>query len=356
VSLFNPTYEKAGVTSSTEAQSALIKKLIPTQDFNNFKPLIKKGYFANVLDIGPIGLAFCTDGVGTKMLVAEMMDQYDTIGIDCVAMNVNDMICVGATPISMVDYVACNVADTRIFEELGTGLAIGAEQAGINICGGEVAQIREIINGFDLIGSAVGIVEKDKINTGKTIEPGDLIVGMGSSGVHANGLTLARKALLGETIEEQKQKISQYEESLKRTIGEELLEPTRIYVKPILEMLQSGIELKAMVQITSSGFGNLNRVEKDKIQFVIDDLPDIPPIFKLIQERGHIENDEMFQVFNMGIGFCVIAEHANDVSKIIEICRKHEIPAQRIGYVEEATDKLARIKQFNVDIKTNKGA
>ncbi|MFQ5444975.1 MAG: phosphoribosylformylglycinamidine cyclo-ligase, partial [Nitrospinales bacterium] len=218
------------------------------------------------------GIAFCTDGVGTKIIVAELMGKYDTIGIDCVAMNVNDLICVGARPVSMVDYIGCSHTNAKVFAELGKGLAEGARQAGISICGGEVSQVREIINGIDLIGAAIGQVRLDRINTGRNIKPGNLIIGLASSGVHSNGLTLARHALLSDKLENQKAGVNEYAPEIDQTLGMELLTPTRIYVREVMEMLDSGIDLKAMVHITGGGFCNLNRVESENIRFVLDDL------------------------------------------------------------------------------------
>ena len=253
-------------------------------------------------------------------MVAELLNRYDTIGIDCVAMNVNDVICVGARPISMVDYIACSHTNPEVFNQLGQGLAEGAKQSNISISGGEISQIKEIISGIDLIGACIGHVSLNKVNTGKDIKPGNLIVGLASSGVHSNGLTLARRVLLGETIEEQKSRINEHDQFLDQTLGEALLEPTKIYVKPVMEMLDSGIDLKAMVHITSGGFCNLNRVESDDIRFVIDTPQPVHKIFNLIQDRGGVSEAEMFEVFNMGTGFCLVVESTNEVEAITKIC------------------------------------
>lgn len=347
-------YAELGVRSQEEALAAFLKHIPKTTE--EFPSLVNGGYFANVLDLGNnVGVAFCTDGVGTKMLVAEMMGKYDTIGIDCVAMNVNDLICVGAKPVSMVDYIACSNLDIHVFEELGKGMGEGARLSGISISGGEIAQLREVINGVDLIGSCIGYVDIDRINTGKNVKPGNLILGLSATGVHANGLTLARKVLLGDSSKEQKENIHKFEDCLGRTIGEELLEPTQIYVKPIMEMLDVGIDLKAMVQITSESYGNLNRVHSEDIQFVIDPLPDPLPIFELIQEQGEISDEEMFKVFNMGIGFCVIVDHANDADQVHNICKKYDISCHGIGQVEPWTGKEVYIPSKDLHIKTQKG-
>ena len=331
-------YDQSGVSSqgAETALSGLLKHVLPTRRFSDCYPLAADiGYFANVIDLGNgEGIAFGTDGVGTKIMVAELLNRYDTIGIDCVAMNVNDVICVGARPISMVDYIACSHTNPEVFNQLGQGLAEGARQSNISISGGEISQIKEIISGIDLIGACIGHVSLNKVNTGKDIKPGNLIVGLASSGIHSNGLTLARRVLLGETIEEQKSRINEYDQFLDQTLGEALLEPTKIYVKPVMEMLDSGIDLKAMVHITSGGFCNLNRVESDDIRFVIDTLQPVHKIFNLIQDRGGVSEAEMFEVFNMGTGFCLVVESANEVEAITKICKTYNLPCQVIGQVE----------------------
>ncbi|MCH8156330.1 MAG: phosphoribosylformylglycinamidine cyclo-ligase [Nitrospinae bacterium] len=345
-------YEQSGVSSrgAEDALSGLLKHVLPTRKFSERYPLAADiGYFANVIDIGNgQGIAFGTDGVGTKIIVAEMMDRYDSIGIDCVAMNVNDLICVGARPVSMVDYIACSFTDVRIFSEIGKGLAEGARQGEISISGGEISQIKEIINGIDLIGACIGHVSLDKVNTGKTIQPGNLIVGLAASGVHSNGLTLARRVLLGETREEQKENVHKYEERLGRTLGEELLEPTRIYVKPVMEMLDAGMDLMAMVHITSGGYSNLNRVENDNIRFVIDPLPPVPEVFKLIQDLGEVSDAEMYEVFNMGTGFCIVVEGTKEVGAVAAICKKHDIQTHMIGCVEPCHGKEVTLPELNL--------
>ncbi len=347
-------YAELGVRPQEQALAALLKHI--PKSIPEYPSSVSGGYFANVLDLGNnIGVALCTDGVGTKMLVAEMMNKYDTIGIDCVAMNVNDLICVGARPVSMVDYIACSELDTEVFDALGKGLGEGARKAGISISGGEVAQLREVINGIDLIGSCIGHVKMDRLNTGQNVKPGNLILGLRSSGVHANGLTLARKILLGDTLKEQKKNINKYDDSLGCTIGEELLKPTQIYVKPILEMLDSGIDLKAMVQITSEGYGNLNRVQSEGIKFVIDPLPDPLPIFELIQSWGEISDAEMFKVFNMGIGFCVVVDSANDADVVHTICNKYDISCHGIGFVDSSSRKLVEIPEKKLILDKEKG-
>src|SRR5438552_8834652 len=177
------------------------------------------GYFANVVDIGGFGLALCTDGVGSKAIVAQMMGKYDTIGIDCVAMNVNDLLCVGARPVSMVDYIAIDRADAAVLDGIAIGLAEGARQSGVSISGGEISQLPDMVRGFDLVGTAVGTVPLDRILVGPDIEPGDRVIGIASNGIHSNGFTLARRALFergGSSVEE-------VVPELGGSLGEELL-------------------------------------------------------------------------------------------------------------------------------------
>ena len=221
--------------------------------------LLPIGYFANVIEIDGVGLALCTDGVGSKTIIADMMRKYDTIGIDCVAMNVNDMICVGAKPLSLVDYIAVEQADAAMLDAIGAGLCKGADMAQVSISGGETAQLKDIVNGFDLVGMAVGRVDLDKVISGKGVAAGDVVIGVKSSGIHSNGLTLARNAFFGEqTI---KYRVDHKFDELSATLGEELLRPTDIYVREAMEILERVKGVKALINITSDGLLNLVRVE-----------------------------------------------------------------------------------------------
>lgn len=345
-------YEKSGV-STQGAETALdaIKRHIPaTRGFNpDFPVALDLGYFANVIDIGGgQGLAFCTDGVGTKVIVAELVDRYDTLGIDCVAMNVNDLICLGAVPVSMVDYIACSHTDPRIFEELAVGLKEGARQGRVSISGGEISQVKEIVNGIDLIGSAVGLVQLDQVNTGQNVRPGQVVVGIASSGVHSNGLTLARRVLLGESLEEQKKNAAKVDSTLGKTVGDELLVPTYIYVQDMLALWKTGVEVRAMVNITGGGLSNLNRVSADGIQFVLDQLPEPLPVFKLIQERGKVSDAEMYEVFNMGVGFVVVVDDDAAARTVIDTCKTFDHPAQVIGRIEAGEGCSVSVPQKNL--------
>jgi phosphoribosylformylglycinamidine cyclo-ligase len=286
------------------------------------------GYFANVIDIGGgVGLAVCTDGVGSKSIVADMMKKYDTIGIDCVAMNVNDLICVGARPLSMVDYIAVGSADAEMLGALAVGLAEGARQAGISISGGEIAQLKDVVTGFDLVGMAVGLAPLNRIIIGRDLVPGDLIIGIDSSGIHSNGLSLARRAF----FERGKVAVDHVFPELGVPLGEELLRPTLIYVPEVVDIIATVPTVKGLVNITGDGLLNLSRVAAT-VGFEIDNLPPAPPIFRLIQQYGEVAEPVMFEVFNMGVGFCVLAA-APDCAQILAILERHGRPARVIGHV-----------------------
>jgi phosphoribosylformylglycinamidine cyclo-ligase len=235
-------------------------------------------------------------------------------------MNVNDVICVGAEPLAMLDYLAVDRADRAVAGQIGEGLARGAELAGIEIVGGELAQLGEIVNGLDLAGACFGLVALDSLVTGSAIEAGDPVIGLPSSGLHSNGYTLARAALADLDLGDQR---------LGRPLGELLLEPTEIYVKPVLELLGSPVEVRGLAHITSGGLGNLLRLETEA-GFEIDDPLPVPPIFELIQEQGAVEEEEMREVFNLGCGFCCLVA-ADDEAAALEMLRRHYPGAKRIG-------------------------
>jgi phosphoribosylformylglycinamidine cyclo-ligase len=286
------------------------------------------GYFANVIDIGGgIGLAICTDGVGSKSIIADMAKKYDTIGIDCVAMNVNDLICVGARPLSMVDYIAVAAADADMLGAIAIGLAEGARRAGISISGGEIAQLKDIVAGFDLVGMAVGLVPLDRVIVGHELIPGDMVIGIASDGIHSNGLSLARRAL----FERGKFGIGHVFPELGIPLGHELLRPTPIYVPEALAIIAQVPTVKALINITGDGLLNLPRVAA-AVGFEIDNLPSPPPIFRLIQRHGAVDDPEMYEVYNMGVGFCVLAAE-RDCNAILSILGRHGRSAGVIGRV-----------------------
>ena len=291
------------------------------------------GYFANVIDIGGVGLAICTDGVGSKSIIAQMMRRYDTIGIDCVAMNVNDVLCVGARPISMVDYIGIEESDAEMLGAIAIGLAAGAKEAGVSISGGEISPLKDVISGFDLVGTAVGLVPLDRIITGRDLMPGDVIIGLESKGIHSNGLTLARYVF----FKQGKLSVDHLFPELGMSLGEELLRPTLIYVPEILEIIDNLPAVKALINITGDGLLNLPRVDA-KVGFMIDDLPPAPPIFRLIQRYGEVRSAEMYQVYNMGIGFCVLVGE-KDRDATLSMLQRHGRRAQVIGRVIEDAAK-----------------
>jgi phosphoribosylformylglycinamidine cyclo-ligase len=302
------------------------------------------GYFANVIDVGNgMGIALSTDGVGTKILIAEMLEKYDTVGIDCTAMNVNDVLCVGAEPVALLDYIAVQVPHPDLLESLAKGLYRGAELARVTIPGGEIAQIKEMIQGkrdgygFDLVATCIGKVPLNKILVGADIVEGDIVVGLASSGIHSNGLTLARRIF----FEKSGWAPDHHVKELGRTIGEELLEPTRIYVREVMEMLNAGLRIKALAHITSTGFLNLNRAVAP-VGYVLDKLPEPLPIFRIIQREGAISDADMYFAYNMGIGFCIILP-PDDVDAAHTIARKHNVPSYTIGHTVKDPEKKVHI-------------
>ena len=335
-------YARSGVDTG-EADRALARLLLeitPTQAFG--PPMeIGVGHFAAVIQVGPLKLALTTDGVGTKILIAQMVGRYDTIGIDCVAMNVNDLICVGAKPVAMLDYIAVEQTDPEIFAELGRGLAEGARQAGVSIVGGETAQVPGMLqgvtpgSGLDLVGMALGVVPDAALIDGSAVQPGDALVGIASSGVHSNGLSLARSSLLP------KFKIDEYLEDLGCTLAEELLRPTQIYVPQVNAIGDAGIRPRAIAHVTGDGLLNLRRVEA-AVGFEIDALPEPPAIFGLIERAGEISRAEMRTVFNMGIGLAVVVPEA-DVEKTLAAVSSTGLRAWRLGHAIADPERRVRI-------------
>jgi phosphoribosylformylglycinamidine cyclo-ligase len=331
--LSDDAYAEAGVSQgeADAAVEALVGALGAASRAES-RQVLASGHYANVVRLDDrTGIALSTDGVGTKLLVAEQLGRWDTVGIDCVAMNVNDVVCVGAEPIAMVDYLAVDRADAEVARAIGTGLARGAEQAGIEIVGGELAQLGEIVRGLDLAGACFGTVALDALVTGAGIEPGDPVIGLPSSGLHSNGYTLARSVLADIPFDD---------ERLGRPLGDVLLEPTEIYVKPVVELLRSGTEVRGLAHITSGGLANLLRLEAD-VGYEIDQPLPVPPIFELIQELGEVSDEEMHQVFNMGCGFCVVVAAGGEDAALAAL-RSHYPGANRIGRAVDGPRRLRR--------------
>lgn len=332
------TYADAGVLVSGEAEAMAgllgwVRKTLALRPGLG-RPVLDLKHFANVLEIAPgLGLALCCDGVGTKILVAQELRKYDTIGIDCVAMNVNDLVCVGAEPVAFVNYLAVQELESRLLERLGRGLYRACREAGVVIPGGETAQLGEMIaghgegTGFDLVGMAVGVVPLDEVIRGDEVSPGDAILGLASSGIHSNGLTLARKALFARAGLRPDEKVAE----LGRTVGEELLEPTRLYVQQALALFKADIEVKALAHITGGGVLNMRRYDSP-FSLELDFLPPPPPVFRLIQEAAGIGDEELYTTFNMGVGFTVIVDAA-DLDKALRVLREYGDPCWQLGSV-----------------------
>jgi phosphoribosylformylglycinamidine cyclo-ligase len=327
-------YTRAGVSQrhADAAVGALVAQLSRIDPGRPSRVVPLPGHYASVIRIDDrTGVAFATDGVGTKMLVAERLGRYDTVGIDCIAMNVNDLVCVGAEPIALLDFILCSEANPEICEQIGVGLRRGAELAGVEIPGGEIAQVGDIVSGFELSASAIGLVELDDIVTGERIEPGDALIGLPSSGLHSNGYTLARRVLDDLPLDDPR---------LGRPLGEVLLEPTAIYVRGALELLRSDADVRGLAHITGDGLNNLLRLSRDVGYEVTSPLP-VPPIFGLIQELGGISDEEMHEVFNMGLGFvCVLA--GGDAKRAVESLGRHHVGASIVGRVTDAAGVVTR--------------
>ena len=335
-------YARSGVDTdqADRALSRLLLEVSPTQAFGAPSEL-GVGHFAAVIRIGPVQLALTTDGVGTKLLVAQLAGRYDTVGIDCVAMNVNDLLCVGATPLAMLDYIAVELADPAVFAQIGQGLAEGAKRAGVSIVGGETAQVPEMLRGavegaaLDLVGMAVGLVPEGALIDGRAIQPGDVVIGIESNGLHSNGYTLARRVLLSRFA------VNEYVAELGGPLADELLRPVHIYVAQIAALKEAGIRPRGLAHITGDGLLNLRRVEAP-VGFEIVNLPEPQPIFALIQSLGEIDPGEMRTVFNMGVGFTLVVPEP-DLEKALTAIRGTGLEAWPIGRAVADPKRRVRI-------------
>ena len=315
------TYREAGVDIDLEARAvrALIDNLT-YQRTGSFPMMGAVGHFAGLIDCGPYALALAVDGVGTKMLVADALRNWRTVGIDCIAMNVNDLYVMNLEPVAFVDYIATDALSIEKMEQIGEGLNEGARLANMNIVGGETATLKGLVNGLDLAGTCLGVQKKEKVVTGEGIVPGDLIVGVPSSGIHSNGLTLARRVV---------EDCASYETRLSngKTLGEELLTPTRIYAE-VLRVTEA-CEVHGMCHVTGGGLLNFTRLSEYGFSFT--DPLDVPEIFSWLQQAGEIGDVEMYRTFNMGMGYAFVAP-ATSVAAIREI-----VPDARV--VGEVTEE-----------------
>ncbi len=313
------TYSEAGVDidASEKATEALIAQIKNVGRKGDGEAIKLDNGFAGLVKLGDGALAMCTDGVGSKLLLAEEMDSLHTVGIDCVAMNTNDLICVGAEPLSFVDYVALDKPDEELMAKLGKGLAEGCKQSNCTLSGGETAILPELVHGFDIAGTSVGYVKQDEIIDGTKISEGDVLIGLKSSGPHSNGYTLIRKLFNGD-----------------KEIGKQLVEPTRIYVKEIMNLIKQ-VEVHGIAHITGGGLDNISRIN-DNFQYVIDKPLPVPSVFDWLQQRGDVENNEMYRTFNMGMGMIIVVDK-DDAEKSVSLLGEY---AQIIGSVKNGKGVL----------------
>jgi len=308
-------YARAGVdTGAADRAVAALVGIVRTIDTGREgRSVPLPGHFAAVLAVAPnLGIAVGTDGVGSKLLVAERTGRFDTVGIDCVAMNVNDVVCVGAEPIALLDYLAVEEPDPDVFAAIARGLKAGAEDAGVEIPGGEVAVLPELIRGhpspggLDLTAACFGTVALDRIVSGAACRPGDALIGLPSSGLHSNGYTLARRALEPLGLAARPAALGG------ASVADALLEPTVIYVRAVLGLLRSELPVHGLAHITGGGFANLRRLRED-VGFAVEAPLPAPPVFGLVAEQAAVPPEEMWGIFNMGCGFCaVVPEGAAD--------------------------------------------
>jgi len=293
------TYASSGVDINLEERA--IKALASEITYKRTglgAPLTDIGHYAGLIEFGEYALALATDGVGSKVLIANEMRRWNTVGIDCMAMNVNDLLAIGAEPLSFVDYLAVAKPDEEQMAQIGEGLQRGAKLSRLTIVGGETATLPEIINGFDLAGTCLGALRKDQVITGENIKRGDVLVGVPSSGIHSNGYTLVRKIIERSTLNYH----DPFPLNPETTIGDELLIPTRIYIE-ILDVIKE-CEVHGLAHITGSGLLKLRRITD--LGFDIHSPLKPQPIFRFLQELGEVDELEMYKTFNMGMGFLIV--------------------------------------------------
>ncbi len=306
------TYAKSGVDIEKENKAiAALARQLTYKRRGLGAPLTDVGHYAGLIDFGEYALALTTDGVGSKVLIANEMMRWNTVGIDCIAMNVNDLLAMGIEPLAFVDYIAISEPNDEIMKQIGEGLAKGAEMSRITIVGGETASLPDIIRGFDLAGTCLGMVKKDRIITGERIEIGDAIVGLPSMGVHSNGYSLVRRIIKGGGYLYN----NPFPYNTDTTIGDELLIPTKIYME-ILDAA-SRFDIHGLAHITGSGLMKLHRITR--YGFNITDPLEPQPVFRFLQEEGGVEDLEMYKTFNMGMGFVVVLprNEAGEAAKML---------------------------------------
>ncbi len=333
---FSDSYKAAGVdvTAGYKAVELMKAHVARTQTAGCISGI---GGFGGLFELDLTGmekpvLVSGTDGVATKLKLAFLLDKHDTVGIDCVAMCVNDIICAGAKPLVFLDYVAVGKNYPEKIAQIVSGVAEGCVQAGCALVGGETAEMPGFYpeDEYDLAGFSVGAVDKSRILDMNTVKEGDAIIGLASSGVHSNGFSLVRKVFDVEHSD-----LGRYADRLGKPLGETLLTPTRIYVKPILKLLEQ-VQVKSISHITGGGFyENIPRAIPEGFQAVIDqDKVEVLPIFRLIQEVGNIPERDMFNTFNMGVGMCVVVSK-EDAPKAVQILCDCGEKAKIIGEIQK---------------------
>lgn len=330
-------YKNAGVDieagyKSVELMKEHIKKTMRSEVLTNIGGFSGAFSMEKFKDMEKPTLVSGTDGVGTKLKLAFIMDKHDTVGIDCVAMCVNDIACAGGEPLFFLDYIACGKNYPEKIAEIVKGVATGCEMSSAALIGGETAEMPGFYpeDEYDLAGFAVGVVDEKDLITGKDLKAGDVLVGMASSGVHSNGFSLVRKV-----FDMTKESLDTYYDELGKTLGEALIAPTKIYVKALRSVKEAGVRVKACSHITGGGFyENVPRMLKDDVCAVIEkDSYPIPPIFKLMAEKGQIEETMMYNTYNMGIGMIMAVDPA-DVDKTVEAVKAAGETPYVIGKIE----------------------
>jgi len=301
------TYKAAGVDHAGKVRA--IRALVGQVTFarrGQGAPVGPSGGFAGFVRYGSLGIALCTDSIGTKHLVARALSKFDTIGIDCVAMNVNDMICHGAEPLAFVDYLAVPRPEPALTRAIGVGLNRAARESNVTLVGGETAVVPELLKEFDLSGTCVGVAPVSRILDGRNARPGDVLIGLSSSGCHSNGYTLIRRIVDRAGLSYR----ARVPGLAARTLGLELLTPTRLYVRPVLKLL-GAVRVTGLANITGGGLRNLLRIRKGLGATIDDPLP-VPAIFDRLQTWGAVSDREMYQTFNMGLGFAALVREGDE--------------------------------------------
>ena len=330
-------YKNAGVDieagyKSVELMKKYVKETMRPEVLGGLGGFSGAFSMENFKDMEKPTLVSGTDGVGTKLKLAFLMDRHDTVVIDCVAMCVNDIACAGGEPLFFLDYIACGKNYPEKIASIVKGVADGCKQAGAALIGGETAEMPGFYpeDEYDLAGFAVGIVDEKKMITGADLKPGDVLIGLASSGVHSNGFSLVRKV-----FEMTKESLDTYYEELGTTLGEALLAPTKIYVKALRTVKEAGVDIKACSHITGGGFyENIPRMLPDGVKAVVEkDSYEIPAIFRLLAKTGNIEEKMMYNTYNMGIGM-VLAVDPADADKAMEAARAAGETPYVIGRIE----------------------